>query len=36
MLKLKEYGYKFIIRFFNKKFNIIKVKLDDQLNNDEL
>ena len=36
MLKLKEYGYKFIIHFKNKKCNIIKVKLDDQLNSDEL
>ena len=36
MLKLKEYGYKFIIHFFNKKYNIIKVKLDDQLTSNEL
>ena len=36
MLKLKEYGYTFIICFFNNKFNIIKVKLDDQPNSDEL
>ena len=36
MLKLKEYSYKFTIRFFNEKCNIIKVKLDDQLTSDEL